>query len=144
MAMDVKQSQSLPLAAAALTVLAACAASPPPGDTMIGADIDTLAAAYGPPGSQPPDAAAGRIVFVRAGRTAIQSGMERNLRRCDRLGVAAGAEDLNPSCENRSDWTSRDASFSVPCVLTFTLDPEGRVDDFRAEPAGCDTALAPR
>ena len=70
--------------------------------------------------------------------------MERNLRRCDRLGVAAGAEDLNPSCENRSHWTSLDASVSVPCVLTFTLDREGRVDDFRAEPAGCDTALAPR
>lgn len=142
--MDAKHGQSLMLAGAALALLAACATPPPPGATMIGKDIDTLAAAYGPPGSQPPDGSAGQIVFVRAGRAAIGSGMERDLRRCDRLGVAAGVEDINPSCENRSDWTSQYALVSVPCVMTFTLSADGRVDDFTAEPPGCDTALAPR
>jgi hypothetical protein len=131
-------------------VLAAvgCAALPPPGDPMIGADAATLVHAYGPPVSKAP-APHGppgdeRIVFVHPARIALGSGLQRELKLCDRLGYAAGVEDLNTNCEDRREWSASGEMMDVSCTLRFTLDSEGKAIAFASEPAGCDAFLTPR
>jgi len=114
---------------------------------MIGADRAALMDAYGSPTQAPVLASAQerpeRIVFVRPARLAPQGGLIRELSLCDRLGVAAGVEPINPVCEERVGWREQGESIPVQCILNFRLGPDRRVTAFEAEPAGCDSHLSP-
>ena len=144
MAIAVLFRWALPVTAFSLT---ACAATPPSGDALIGADAKALIAAYGAPqarsvGAEPPSGS--ELVFVRRASLVLGDGLDYEPVGCDRLAVLAGVEDININCEDWRGWSQTGEIVPTICTLRFTLDQERRVRDFTAVPAGCDTRLSPR